>query len=187
MILEKLSTRNISRKEMRSIKNYLGQGIFSLLYSPFKYMSFPFSNYFRYFIIRIFTNKIKSSYISEGVTLIFPWNIEIGRKSSINSGVTIDGTAVVRIGNGVRIAPNVYFNTADHEFKSRIPIINQGYTLGEIIIKDNTWIGVNCVINKAVEIGSGCVIGAGSVVTKNIPDYAIAFGAPCKVHSIRTL
>jgi acetyltransferase-like isoleucine patch superfamily enzyme len=182
---QKLKIKNLKRSEMRSLKNYLGQGFFSFLYWPFKYMSFPFSNYFRFFIVKIFSRNIKSSYISEGVTFIFPWNIEIGKNSSLNSGVTIDGTAKVKIGNGVRIAPNVYFSTADHDFKSITPIVNQGFVVGEIEVNDHTWIGANSIINKAVQIGQGSVIGGGSVVTKSIPDYSIAFGVPCKVHSKR--
>ena len=50
-----------------------------------------------------------------------------------------------------------------------------------IIIKDKAWIGFNCIIMKGVTIGEGAVIGAGSVVTKNVPDYAIVGGNPAKV------
>lgn len=155
------------------------------LYWPFKYMSLPFSNFFRFLVLRLFNSKIKSTYIGEGITFIFPWNLEIGKNSSLNSGIIIDCTEKVYIGEGVRIAPNVYISTADHNFEKRIPIVNQGFNVGQIFIKNNTWIGANCIINKAVLIGEGCVIGAGSVVTKDISDYYVAFGVPCREFKIR--
>lgn len=53
--------------------------------------------------------------------------------------------------------------------------------VGKITIGDNVWIGGSCVVLPGVTIGSNCVIGAGSVVTKDIPDNSIAAGNPCRV------
>ena len=59
---------------------------------------------------------------------------------------------------------------------------NSGYEYGDgVTIGDNVWIGGNTVINPGVTIGSNVVIGSGSVVTKDIPDWSLAVGSPCKV------
>ena len=61
------------------------------------------------------------------------------------------------------------------------PNVRPLYSKGEIIIGNNVWIGMNCVIMRGVTIGENAVIGANSVVTKNIPANVIAAGSPCKV------
>lgn len=175
-----------SRKEMHSLRNYITQGAFTALYSLVKYNSFPLFNYVRYAIIRIFTSSIKSTYISDGVTFWFPAKIKIGKNSSLNQGVIINGIGDVEIGNGVRIAAYTVINSTDHEFKDRdSDIAEQGFVLGKVVIEDDVWIGARVVINKGVTIGKGSIIGAGSVVTRDIPPYSVAVGVPCKVVSTR--
>ena len=88
--------------------------------------------------------------------------------------------AKVKIGTNVQIAPNVAIYTAGHPVHpdSR----NSGYEYGmDITIGDNVWIGGNTCILPGVTIGGNAVIGAGSVVTKDIPDNTIAAGNPCRV------
>jgi acetyltransferase-like isoleucine patch superfamily enzyme len=179
---------NWSKNEMRSPRNYIFHGLFFSLYAFFKYCSFPFFNYFRFLVLKVFCKKIRSTAVSDGVTIWFPWNLEIGKDSSLNQGVIIDGTGGVKIGNGVRIAPYVVINTADHEFSdSNMMIKDQGFLVAPIVIEDDVWIGAAVVINKGVTIGKGSVIGAGSVVTKDIPPYSVAVGVPCKVIRSREL
>ena len=88
--------------------------------------------------------------------------------------------AKVTIGKNVQIAPNVSIYTAGHPIH---PVTrNTGYEYGiPITIGDNVWIGGNVVILPGVKIGDNVVIGAGSVVTKDIPDHVIAMGNPCKI------
>lgn len=178
----KKKLRKLSRDEMYSLKNYVVQGIFQILYAFVKNSSFPFFNYLRFVVVILFAKNLKSKYIAEGITFWFPWNIEIGQNSSINQGCILDGTGYISIGDDVRIAPYVIFNSIDHEFSDRvIPIRKQAYWAGKITIEDDVWIGANVIINKGVTIGKGSVIGAGAVVTNDIPPYSIAFGVPCKV------
>lgn len=107
-------------------------------------------------------------------------NIEVGNNFFVNYNCTILDVGKVIIGENVMFAPNVSIYTAGHPVhpESR----NSGYEYGiEVIIGDNVWIGGNVVINPGVKIGNNVVIGAGSVVTKDIPDNAIAVGNPCRV------
>lgn len=110
----------------------------------------------------------------------YGWNIEVGENFFANYNLTILDVGKVTIGNNVQIAPNVSIYTAGHPVHpdSR----NTGYEYGiPITIGDNVWIGGNVVILPGVNIGNNVVIGAGSVVTKDIPDNMIAVGNPCKV------
>ncbi|MCE9640174.1 MAG: hypothetical protein K8S22_08520 [Betaproteobacteria bacterium] len=66
-----------------------------------------------------------------------------------------------------------------------MPINNQGHAAGVIDVADDVWIGANTVILPDVSIGKGAIIGAGSVVTKDVPAYSIAAGVPAKVIGTR--
>lgn len=174
-----------SNKELHSIENYFWHGIYLGFYSFVKYWSMPLSNYFRFLVIRMFAPKIKTSTISDGVLIWFPWNVEIGKNSSLNQGVIINGYGGVQIGEGVRIASYTCIHSVNHQFDDLDKfIVNQGYITSPVIIEDNVWIGAGVQITMGVRIGKGSVIGAGSVVTKSIPPYSVAAGVPCRV--IRT-
>lgn len=107
-------------------------------------------------------------------------NIEIGENFFANYNFIVLDVGKVKIGDNVQIAPNVSIYTAGHPLHpdSR----NSGYEYGiDITIGDNVWIGGNTCIMPGVTIGNNVVIGAGSVVTKDIPDNMIAVGNPCRV------
>ncbi|MEA3360565.1 MAG: acyltransferase [Thermodesulfobacteriota bacterium] len=171
-----------SNNDMKNLKNCVLHGLFLLLYAPFKNVAFPFFNYIRYGIIKFFAKNIRSAYISEGVFIWFPWRVKLGKNSSLNQGVLIDGYGGVEIGSGVRIAPYSVINTADHNFADLSKrIMEQGYICAKVVIEDDVWVGTHVCINKGVTIGKGYVIRSGSVVTKDIPPYSIAVGIPCCV------
>lgn len=110
--------------------------------------------------------------------------IVIGNDVRLNSNVMInaDQGGRIEIGHRCIIGPNVVLRTSNHIFSDRrIPIIEQGHEAGTIIIKDDVWIGANVSIIGGVTIGVGAVVGAGSVVTKNVDDYAIVAGVPAKL------
>ncbi len=107
-------------------------------------------------------------------------HIKIGKHSFINHNCTILAQGKVNIGNYVRIAPNVSIYTVGHnEYPEKR---KKGYCYAkEINIEDNVWIGGNVVMLPGVTIGENSIIGAGSVVNKDIPKNVIAAGNPCKV------
>jgi len=114
--------------------------------------------------------------------------IFIGNRTCINSNVTIDSAdgGEIVIGNDVMIGPNVILRASNHHYENRdIPINKQGHTGGKIIIGDDVWIAANVVIVPNVTIGRGAVIAAGSVVTKDIPEFVLAGGVPAKVIKTR--
>ena len=107
-------------------------------------------------------------------------NIEGGNNFFANYNCVILDVAKVTIGENVMFAPNVSIYTAGHPIhpESR----NSGYEYGiPVTIGNNVWVVGNVVITPGVTIGNNVVIGAGSVVTKDIPDNVIAVGNPCRV------
>ncbi len=110
----------------------------------------------------------------------YGWNIEIGENFYSNYNLVILDVAKVTIGENVMLAPNVAIYTAGHpvHYEAR----NTGYEYGlPINIGNNVWVGGNSVILPGVSIGDNSVIGAGSVVTKDVPPNVVAAGNPCKV------
>ena len=110
----------------------------------------------------------------------YGYNIEVGENFYANYNLVILDVGKVRIGKNVMFAPNVSIYTAGHPVHpdSR----NSGYEYGiDITIGDNVWIGGNVCVLPGVKIGDNVVIGAGSVVTKDLPDNVIAAENPCRV------
>lgn len=93
----------------------------------------------------------------------------------------------IQIGRGVQIAPNCAFYPYDHGFATGKPIPEQPLqTKGGITIDDDAWLGCGAIVLSGVRIGKGAVVGAGAVVTRDIPDGAIAFGVPARVVKMRS-
>lgn len=115
-------------------------------------------------------------------------SITIGKRSSINQYVVINGQGGVRIGDSVMIAAFVSMFAANHVFDDpSLPMLEQGLSSkGGIRIEDDVWIGTHAVILDGVTIGTGSVIGAGAVVTKDVPPFSIVTGVPGQVVRKRT-
>ncbi|MBR6123320.1 acyltransferase [Candidatus Saccharibacteria bacterium] len=109
----------------------------------------------------------------------------IGNRARIARHFQISSAFDVQIGNNVNIAPYVFCGDHNHKYEDvSTPIRDQGIEtgkIGHIIIGDDTWIGTKVSIIGNVKIGRHCVIGANSVVSKDIPDYCVAAGIPAKV------
>lgn len=108
--------------------------------------------------------------------------LEIGSRCSFNHNVLLGAAGgEIIIGNDVLIGPNVVLRAADHEFSdASVPIRNQGHRRGKIVIGDNVWLAANVVVTSDVTIGSGCVVGAGSIVTHDLPPMSICVGNPAR-------
>ena len=107
-------------------------------------------------------------------------HIKVGKNFFANYNCTIIDVAAVTIGDNCQMAPNVAIYTAGHPVYSTTR--NSSYEYGKAVtIGDNVWLGGNTVVCPGVHIGSNVVIGAGSVVTRDIPDWCVAVGNPCRV------
>jgi acetyltransferase-like isoleucine patch superfamily enzyme len=93
---------------------------------------------------------------------------------------TVDADII--IGNNVRLGPNVTILGSGRIYKRKdVPIVNQGYTHKGVRIGDDVLIGAGVVILDGCNISTGAVIGAGSLVDKDVPPYSIVFGSPARV------
>ncbi|MEM6474693.1 MAG: acyltransferase [Pseudomonadota bacterium] len=106
----------------------------------------------------------------------------IGARTMIGNHAHIVATKRVEFGEGVLTADRLFVSDNRHTFEDpSVPVRDQGITqLSEVHIGDGTWIGENVCISGA-SIGRQCVIGANSVVTKDIPDHCVAAGAPARI------
>jgi len=114
-----------------------------------------------------------------------PGKIEVGFGTYINRFTMIDAHERVRIGRDVMIGPHGYITDGNHGTAPGASIKSQPMIARPVEIEDEAWIGANVTILAGVRIGRGAVIGASSVVTRDIPADAIAFGSPATVHRTR--
>lgn len=143
----------------------------------------------RILVFRLLFGKIgKAVLIDYGTYFRYPSKIRIGNKVAINRGCELyaaylakDGT--ITIGSNVSLGPHVKVFAGGHDYTT----INMVVTAGPVEIYDFVWIGGNSTILPGVRIGEGAVIGAGSVVTRDIPPYTVAMGNPARVIKMREM
>jgi acetyltransferase-like isoleucine patch superfamily enzyme len=117
------------------------------------------------------------------ITAPAPARIRIGSGTFLNLGVMVAALSLVEIGDHCMLANGCFVTDADHRVDdlSR-PITWQGFTTsGPARVGDNVWCGANVVVTSGVTIGERCVVGANSVVTRDLPPYSVAAGAPARV------
>jgi len=131
-------------------------------------------------VVKELLGKSEGAFINPPFYCDYGKHIEVGNNFFANYNCTILDVAKVKIGDNCQMAPNVSIYTAGHPIHPMSR--NSAYEYGKAVtIGNNVWIGGNTVICPGVNIGNNVVIGAGSVVTKDIPDWTVAAGNPCKV------
>ena len=123
-----------------------------------------------------------SSFIWDGVHIDSPSKLTIGNNVSINRGCIINAGGDVSVSDDVLIGPEVIIYSQNHIYKNlEKKISEQGYLMSSVLISDNVWIGARSIILPGVKIGSNSIIGAGSVVTKDVPSNCVYAGNPAKL------
>lgn len=132
-------------------------------------------------LLRRILGKMGSDcYIEPLLQCSYGFNVEVGDHFFANSNCFFMDDAKITFGDHVFIGPNCAFYTAQHPIHPVLRNRKLERAL-PISVGDNVWFGGNCVVLPGVKIGSNTVIGAGSVVTRDIPDNVVAVGNPCRV------
>ena len=115
-------------------------------------------------------------------SLIIGSNTYIGEYNNIRAG-----GGLIQIGNNCSISQHISIIASNHKYDRSSLIRSQLWDLKNnyVIIKDDVWVGANVVILPGVTVSRGAIIGAGSIVTKDVPEYAIILGSPARVIGYR--
>lgn len=152
---------------------------------PVSYEAGPFGRLGKYLRAmacnRLFVNVGEGINVEHGAHFESGWEISIGDYSGI--GVDCRVPFNIRIGNDVMMGPEVCILGSTHNYESSdVPMRLQGRTtLQPVVIGDDVWIGTRAIILPSVSIGRGAIIGAGAVVTKDVPSFAVCAGNPARV------
>jgi maltose O-acetyltransferase len=114
----------------------------------------------------------------------YGWQIHVGARTFANFGLTVLDVATVTIGEDVQIGPHVQLLTATHPLEPE-PRRAKWESAEPIVIEDNVWLGGGVIVCPGVTVGTNTVVGAGSVVTRDLPPDVVAVGSPAR--SIRSL
>lgn len=130
-------------------------------------------------LTKLVAKKGKSLIIEPNFFCDYGYNLEFGENCYVNHNSVFLDCAKITFGKNVFVGPNCGFYTAIHPInvEERLTWVESAEP---ITVKDNVWIGGNCVLLPGVTIGENTVIGAGSVVTKDISANVVAVGNPCK-------
>jgi len=124
-----------------------------------------------------------NSWLSPFGTYLCKRKILIGNNVYVGKGAYLSANAGLHIGNGVTVGPELMVMGGDHKFDEVGMLIHQMTTGGAnqpVIIEDDVWIGARVTLLKGVTIGEGAILGAGAIVTKDVPPYTIYAGNPAR-------
>jgi acetyltransferase-like isoleucine patch superfamily enzyme len=158
---------------------------------PFTHWKLHFKTSMMSLCKKKFKKFSNSAEVRPGAFIVGCSNIEIGDRVVLRPGTMLFGElgegeigkSYIIIEDDVMIGSGVHLYTNNHRFDLMdIPIIDQGYyDSKQVVLKKGCWIGANAIILPGVTIGENSVVGAGSVVTKSIPDRVVAVGSPARI------
>ena len=167
----------IDLRESAKDKKIIAQGIKDVQTNHKFNLATPFSEEYFSLMKELFYNQIgENSIIYNQLTVVRPKNVTIGKNVTVMNGVLMMSAGGITIEDNVMIAANVQLISNNHDPYDRYVI-----TCKPILIKEGAWIGAGATILPGVTIGKYAIIGANSIVSKNIPDYGVAVGSPAKV------
>jgi acetyltransferase-like isoleucine patch superfamily enzyme len=142
----------------------------------------------RYVVLRWLVKESRGFFrVLERVTIEYPEGLSLGRGVGLNLGCWINARGGVTIGDNVIMGPYCVIHSANHRLDQlNVPVQQQGFEEKPVRIGNNVWLGARVTVLPGVTIADNAVVGAGAVVTKDIPSNAIAFGNPAHVIRLRT-
>jgi putative colanic acid biosynthesis acetyltransferase WcaF len=141
-------------------------------------------NTLRILVLKLFGCRIFGvPFVSSSAIIKMPWNLELHDHSCIGDRAEIYNLGLCTLKKGCTVAQMAYLCGGTHDFtKESLPLI-----VGEIVVGEDAFIGAKAIVLPGIHIGDGALIGAGSVVTKDMPKWMICAGNPCKPIKAREL
>jgi putative colanic acid biosynthesis acetyltransferase WcaF len=132
----------------------------------------------RRFILRCFGAGLgQGCHVYPKAVIWAPWNLRMGEGAAIADGAEVYNPAPVDIGEYAVISQGAYLCGASHDYRLwHFPLIASPITVGK-----HAWVAARVIVQMGVRIGDGSVIGAGSVVTRDMPAWSVCAGNPCRV------
>ena len=160
-----------------SLRNRLGRIVWGLTsFLLFRFSPKPLYAW-RSFLLRCFGAKVGHGvHVYPGVKIWAPWNLKLEDESGIASGVILYSQGKITIGKRTVVSQGAHLVTGTHDYSDvGFPLITKPIHIG-----DYAWIATEAFIHPGVTIGAGCVIGARSVVNRDMPAWMVCAGHPCK-------
>ena len=140
-------------------------------------LAMPYTEEYFSTMHELFYNQIgENSVVNNQLTVVLPKNVTIGAGVTVMNGALMMAAGGITIEDKVMIAANVQLISNNHD-----PYVRDVITCRPILIKYGAWVGAGATILPGVTVGKYAIVGANSVVNKDIPDYAVAVGSPAKV------
>lgn len=160
-----------------SLSNRLLRFVWLLNYALFFRLSPAPLHVWRAVLLRCFGARIgRGANVYPGVKIWAPWNLDIGDEAGIASGTTLYSQGKITIGKRAVISQGSHLCAGTHDFEQPgFPLTTKPITIG-----DHAWLAAEVFIHPGVTIGAGCVVGARSVVTKDLPEWMVCSGFPAK-------
>jgi putative colanic acid biosynthesis acetyltransferase WcaF len=161
-----------------SRKNRLGRGLWNAVYaSVFRTSPRPLHDW-RAFLLRWFGAKLgRGCHVYSRAVIWAPWNLECGERCGIADGAILYNQAPIQLGRWVTVSQGSHLCTGSHNYESdEFELIALPITMG-----DYAWVCADCFVGPGVNIGEGAVVGARSVVIRDVPAWTVCAGHPCQV------
>lgn len=161
-----------------SVRERFGRVLWEFCWLAFCVWTPKPANAWRLFWLRVFGAKIDGTpFVHQRARIEIPWNLTLHDRACLGDRTNAYSLGEIEIGARATVAQEVYLSTGSHDFTSAaIPLI-----VGKITVGEDAFVGARAFIMPGVRIGARAVIGACSVVTKDVPDDAVAAGNPCRV------
>jgi putative colanic acid biosynthesis acetyltransferase WcaF len=159
-----------------SASNRLARVVWGIVYLLlFRYSPIPLHSW-RSFLLRLFGAKVgKGVRVYPKVKIWAPWNLQFSDQAGVANGAILYSQGKICIGKRSTISQGAHLCAGTHDYnKPWFPLVFKPITVG-----DHAWVASEAFVHPGVIIGNGCVIGARSVVTKNMPEWMVCAGHPC--------
>ncbi|ADB42255.1 transferase hexapeptide repeat containing protein [Spirosoma linguale DSM 74] len=160
-----------------SLKNRIGRviwGVFAALF--FRLSPRPFHSW-RSFVLRCFGAKVgRGVHVYPNVKIWAPWNLDLADECGVADGAILYSLAKITLGQRAVVSQGAHICAGTHDYtRPGSPLVAMPIEIG-----DHAWVAAEAFVHPGITIGNGCVVGARSVVTKNMPPWTICAGHPCK-------